>query len=142
MTHTEISQEKVRANEATHYRVGTGPKTLLLRIGQHSPNLTQRYLFNGANCAIFITAFNPLGKAQNDEANAVVHARLGEVLRALVADVIEGAGADPTGQWPPEKSYFALGISAEVARDLGRRFKQDAVFWIGEDAVPQLLLLR
>jgi hypothetical protein len=142
VVHSEISQEKIKAYEATHYCAGTGPDTFVLWIGQHSPELAQLYLSNDSNCALFITAFNPLGKAQDDEANEAAHARLGEVLRALVADVIEGAGADPACQWPPEKSYLALGINAEVARDLGRRFMQDAVVWIGEDAVPQLLLLR
>ena len=55
--------------------------------------------------------------------------------------VIEGAGY-PAGAWPRELSYFALGIDEGAARQLGRRFDQDAVVWAGADAVPKLLLLR
>jgi hypothetical protein len=59
-----------------------------------------------------------------------------------VDHVIDGDGADPSGQWPAERSYLAFGIDADAARELGRRFQQDAVIWIGKDAIPQLLLLR
>ncbi len=142
MAHTEISLEKIKAYEATHYRAGAGPKACVLRIGQHSPELALRYVATGADSALFITAFNPFGEAQGNKANEDVHAQLGEVLRTLVADVTEGAGADPTKKWDPEMSYLARGISAEDARELGRRFKQDAVVWAGEDAIPKLLLLR
>lgn len=142
MARTGISQEKIKAYKATHYRAGVGPSAFVLRIGKYSPELSQHYLASGTNSALFITAFNPFGEEQGNEANETAHAKLGEVLRARVADVTEGAGADPTEKWKPEMSYLALGISAEDARELGRRFKQDAVVWAGEDAIPQLLLLR
>jgi hypothetical protein len=142
VAHTEISQEKIKAYKATHYRAGAGPNAFVLRIGQYSPELSKHYLASGTNSALFITAFNPFGEAQENEANETAHAQLGEALRALVTDVAEGAGADPTEKWDPELSYLALGISAEDARELGRRFKQDAVVWAGEDAIPRLLLLR
>ena len=130
------------AYEATHYRAGDGPSGIVLQIGQYSPELALRYVVSGEESALFITAFNPLGVAVTDAANESAHTKLGEILRAAVATVIDGEGADPTGQWPPERSYLALGVSAEAARELGRRFKQDAVVWAGTDATPRLLLLR
>ncbi|MDA1327189.1 MAG: DUF3293 domain-containing protein [Proteobacteria bacterium] len=96
----------------------------------------------GCDCGVFITAFNPLGQAQSDETNEIVHSRLGTELKASAIDVIEGAGADPTGAWPEEKSFFALGVDLEAARDLGIRYKQDAIVWAGADAIAQLVLLR
>jgi hypothetical protein len=142
MAQSEISREKIRAYEATHYRAGVGPDAFALRIGNHSPELALRYEDIGADCALFITAFNPFGQKQDDAANEAAYARLGEQLREASDHAIEGEGADPTGQWPAERSYLAFGIDAEAARDLGRRFNQDAVVWTGKDAVPQLLLLR
>lgn len=142
MARTEISEEKIRAYEATHYRAGFGPDALVLRIGQHSPALALRYAATGSDCALFITAFNPLGQEQDNTANQADHARLGEQLQEVASHVSEGEGADPAGKWPAERSYLAFGIDADAARELGRRFKQDAVVWIGKDAVPQLLLLR
>jgi len=142
MAQTEISSEKIRAYEATHYRAVSGPDVLVLRIGQYSPALALRYAANGSDCALFITAFNPLGQGQNDAANKEAHARLSETLRPLASAIMEGEGSDPSGKWRPEKSYLAFGIDIDDARELGSHFRQDAVVWIGMDAVPQLLLLR
>ena len=142
MAQTEISRDKVEAYLDTHYCVGAGPDAFVLRIGQHSPDLVLRYAAIGSDCALFITAFNPLGQEQDDAANEVAHVRLGELLREASDHVIEGEGADPTGQWPAERSYLAFGIDADAAWELGRHFKQDAVVWMGKDAIPQLLLLR
>lgn len=142
MTQTDISPDKIKAYETTIYRVRIGPKAMTLRIGRHSPELAQLYEQHGSACAVFITAFNPFGRKQGDNANEGAHARLGKQLRADSNHVVEGEGSDPSGKWRPEKSYLAFGIDADAARELGRRFKQDAVVWIGREAIPQLLLLR
>lgn len=142
MARTEIPRDKIEAYLDAHYHVEVGPDAFVLRIGQHSPDLALRYAAIGSDCALFITAFNPLGQEQDDAANEEAHVRLGELLRRASDHVIEGEGADPAGNWPAERSYLAFGIDADAARELGRHFKQDAVVWIGRDAVPQLLLLR
>ena len=142
MTKTEIPPDKISAYKATDYRAGGAPDALVMRIGQHSPELLSLYKETGSDCALFITAFNPLGQKRDDAANEAAHTRLEEQLRAVTNHLIEGEGADPAGQWPAERSYLALGIDADAARRLGRLFEQDAVVWIGKDAVPQLLLLR
>lgn len=142
MTRTEIPMDKIQAYMATHYRVGPLADAFVLRIGQRSPELEDLYRQNRLQCALFITAFNPLGQQQGDDANFSAHTLLGAQLRKLSTAVFEGAGADPTGAWDPEASYLALGIGAEGARELGRLFRQDAVVWVGADAIPQLLLLR
>jgi hypothetical protein len=139
---TNISNEKIEAYEATHYRVGLGQDAFILRIGEPSAGLRARYDNHSISCAVFITAFNPYGEDQSDSANDAAQARLQEALMALTGLIIEGAGADPTGAWPPEKSFLALGIDEHTAAHLGRTFHQDAVVWAGNDAVPKLLLLR
>jgi len=113
-----------------------------MRIGEPSAGLGARYDAHAISCALFITAFNPYGQDQSDNANDAAQARLQAALMALTGFVTEGAGADPTGAWPPEKSFLALGIDEDTAAQLGRTFHQDAVVWAGSDAVPKLLLLR
>jgi Protein of unknown function (DUF3293) len=140
MTDTAIAADKVAAYQSTRYRIG-GPEFFTLSIGAKSEALLQLYRKTGQDCGLFITAFNPFGQAQSAEANQAAHFLLGEHLRALSRHVIEGAGY-PSGDWPPELSFFALGIDEGAARQLGRRFDQDAVVWAGADAVPRLLLLR
>ena len=141
MAQSEISQEKIEAYDSTLYRAGLGTDEFILRIGEHSPELATRYEAFGANCALFITAFNPFGQKQDENSNENAHERLGKQLRDDSDHVIKGVGFDPTGAWS-EKSYLAFGIDAARAEELGRLFQQDAVVWIGEDAVPQLMLLR
>ena len=139
---SEISEDKIAAYQATHYRVGSGLGGFVLCIGRHSLDLQRLYLSAGQSCGVFITAFNPLGEAQSDEENEAAHAQLGKYLRKNAPLVIEGSGADPAVRWPAEKSYFALGVDEEAAGRLGKRCRQDAVVWVGEDAVPRLMLLR
>ncbi|WP_291207167.1 DUF3293 domain-containing protein [Hyphomonas sp.] len=142
MAQSEISDDKIKAYEATHYRIGSGTGALVLRIGQHCPALSTRYGAICQRCGVFITAYNPFGQAQSDEANISAHIRLRDHLRTLTPEVIDGDGTDPTGLWPPEESYFAFGISEATARLLGRDFHQDAVVWVSDDAIPRLILLR
>lgn len=74
--------------------------------------------------------------------NATAHARLGAELAAAGYRVVEGAGEDPEGRWPAERSYLVLGMALEAAKEIGRRYGQNAIVWVGADAAPELLLLR
>ena len=139
---SKISTEKISAYENTHYRVGNGTEAFFLKIGQPSHPLKLLYSRTDESCGVFITAFNPLGGKQSLETNEAAHASLVDYLQSMGIDYIEGAGVDPTGTWPEEKSLFALGIDEGAARQLGNDFAQDAVVWVAVDAIPQLILLR
>lgn len=142
MAHSEVLAEKIEAYRKTDYRFGAGRDAVTLHIDRRSDALALLYASSGHACAVFITACNPFGQGQSVEANEDAHGRLGEALRALSAPVTEGAGADPSGAWLEEKSFFALGVDLATARDLGSHYRQDAIVWAGEDAVPKLILLR
>jgi hypothetical protein len=137
-----IASEKLTAYQATQYRVGTGEEAFTLRIGAFSAELRNLYAATGQTCCVFITAYNPFGQEQSAVANRRAKSLLEEALQALTSKTIAGAGADPSGAWAEEISLLALGIDETTARQLGERFKQDAVVWAGPDATPQLLLLR
>jgi uncharacterized protein DUF3293 len=139
---SENPTDKIEAYPDTQYRVAWDGDPLTLMIDTRSEALSRLYATTGQACGVLITAFNPFGQAQSDEANEAAHGRLGEYLHVLTPFVIEGVGADPTGTWPEEKSFLALGINLVSARPLGLRIRQDAVVWVGEDAIPQLILLR
>ena len=139
---SEISANKIKAYYKTHYRVFYLDNPFVLQIGIHSIELQKLFQQTYKNCALFITAFNPYGSTQSDEANLAAHQRMGDYLRSLTESVWEGEGADPTGQWPAEQSFLALGINHETAQLLGNRAHQDAVVWIGPQAIPELILLR
>lgn len=139
---TQIHTDKVQAYLATSYRIGAVGKGIVLKIGQRSVQLASIFASNTAHCAAFITAFNPRGSIQPDALNQRAHEQLGHQLQALGLQIIEGSGSTVGSDWPAERSYFALDLGIELASDIGKRFDQDAIVWIGSDLVPQLVLLR
>ena len=139
---TQIHHDKVRAYLATDYRLGHTVQDIVLTIGKHSEPLAALFAGNGVNCGAFLTAYNPRGTVQSDEANDQAHAQLAVKLQELGLQAIEGSGSEEGTEWPAEKSYFALGLALEPSKAIGIHFDQDAIVWVGTDAVPQLILLR
>lgn len=142
VTQSEIPEGLVDAYRATHFVCGTGADAFVLRIGASSGALGDLYAEAGVSQAAYVTAFNPGSETQSADVNAAAHARLGAELAAAGYRVVEGAGEDSDGRWPAEPSYLVLGMDLEAARELGRRYGQNAIVWAGADAVPELLLLR
>ena len=142
MCESKIALEKIRAYRATDYRLGHTDKDIVLTIGQRSERLAALFAGNAVTCGAFITAYNPQGTIQSDAANDQGHAELADKLRELGLQAIEGSGSEEGTEWPAEKSYFALGLALEPAKAIGTHFDQDAIVWVGPDAVPQLILLR
>ena len=139
---TQIHPDKIRAYKATGYRLGHTDQDITLSIGVHAARLSALFASSGATCGAFLTAFNPRGTNQSDAANELGHAELLQQLQGLGHSSIEGSGSEAGADWPAELSYFALGLELEPAKAIGRHFDQDAVVWVGPDAVPQLILLR
>jgi hypothetical protein len=83
-----------------------------------------------------------LGTIVDDAVNAQRQAALGRELGLQGRPAIPGIGQHPTGDWPGEPSYWVPGLSREAAQRLGTQFQQNAVIWVGGDAIPELVLLR
>ena len=61
--------------------------------------------------------------------NALRRAALREDLEKLDRVFFAGMGVGDDGSWPPEQSFFVLGISREDAQGLGRRHGQNAILF-------------
>ena len=142
MSETNIAAEKVRAYRATDYRLGHTTQDIVLAPGLRYDRLVELFVSKSVTCGAFLTAFNPLGTQKSDTANDLAHAQLTSVLTDLGLESIEGSGSEQGTHWPIEKSLFALGLSREGAVSIGRQFDQDAIVWVGDSAVPELVLLR
>ena len=140
--YSDVPADQIEAYRKTKYRFGQGLDAVTLRIDEPSDALARLYVSSGHVSGVFITAYSPFSEPQSPEANEAAHARLGEELKVLGLPVIEGAGADPTGGWPEEKSYLVLGVDLDAAKALGLRYQQNAIVWVGADAVPKLIVLR
>ena len=142
MSVTRISADKVRAYRATDYRLGHTTHDIVLAPGLRSDRLAALFASKSVTCGAFLTAFNPLGTQKSDTENDQAHAQLATVLTNLGLEFIEGSGSEVGTHWPAEKSLFALGLNRGNAIAIGQQFDQDAIVWVGDSAVPELVLLR
>jgi hypothetical protein len=142
---SEVPADLIKAYLLARYQAGFGPDAVILHVDQYSESLSQLFNTSGHRCAAFLTACNPFGVRQDPESNRAVCAALRNRLNEYISPsdrVIQGAGCDPSGGWPPEESFLVLGLDLEAARVLGREFRQNAILWAGPDAIPRLILLR
>jgi uncharacterized protein DUF3293 len=139
---SEISPNLIASYKAADYQAIVHTDAFTLHIDQYSASLHQLLIRSDHQCAVFITAFNPLSQPQNPQKNLTCNAQLRKVLTQHTHLVFEGASTDPSKLWPTEKSYLALGINLKTAMTLGKQFDQNAIVWIDTDAIPRLVLLR
>ena len=138
---TTLDAATIQAYRETEYRVA-GDQAFTLRIGEASPEIQAlRTSRRGEPCA-YITACSPFSQTVSSSENAARHAQLGAELTKRGLVHIEGIGQHPTNGWPGEPSYLIVGLDLEAARTLGNRLEQNAIVWIGADAVPELVLLK
>ena len=113
-----------------------------MRIGEKSEFLQSLCVETGSKSALFITAFNPEGIAHASDENIKFQKELGDIAANIADLIFEGEGGDPSGIWPPEQSYLIIGVDRSTSVELGKRFRQNAILWIGSDYIPELVMLR
>ena len=138
---SRLSPSLIAAYRETEYRVMAN-RPFVLRIDEPCAELLALYETSQLACATFITAYNPFSQAVSHAQNTERQADLAKELRRRRLTLLEGIGEHPTGDWPGEPSYLALGLSLEAAKSLGQRYEQNAIVWCGADGVPQLVLLK
>jgi Protein of unknown function (DUF3293) len=136
------SSDLIAAYHATHYRVTDTECPFVLRIGVHSAELEALHARHGVACSAFLTAWNPRSRRATLEDNLEAQGRMTAELTHAGYALVAGVGEDPVGAWPGEPSVLMLGVPRAHAEAIGRRYAQNAVVWVGEDAVPELVLLR
>lgn len=139
---SQVPTRLITAYTTTPYHVFGSYGSFTLRIGHRSPVLARLFQTTSQYEAVFITAENPFSQTATDAENMERLEDLRRELSALSQSVFEGEGQGLDPAWPAEKSYLALGIPPHVARALGERYQQNAIVWVGEDAIPRLILLR
>lgn len=142
MGNTVVLDEKINAYSNTNYVVFNEGDQFVLNVGQFSPIVKQIYNKTNRNCAVYITAYNPFGMQEDSQSNLIANNRLYEELKIYASEIYHGAGADPEGLWPPEPSFLAIGVNLQIATIIGKKYRQDAILWVDEAGIPQLILLR
>lgn len=139
--HALIDPALLHAYAETEYRV-SGLCPFALRIGYPCEELAGVHSEREVTCSAYITACNPRSAILSDAENHQRQQALAAELTGRGLSFLSGVGQHPSNGWPGEPSYLVFGLSLEEAMALGRDWEQNAIVWAGEDAVPQLILLR
>jgi hypothetical protein len=129
------SRDLDAAYRATAYTAATPGGAITLRIGESNATLDCLLVAAGVNSWAYITAHNPGSAPISAEENQARQRELHSAVTGYAS--FEGAGVGEG--WPPEPSLLILGMSEEVAADVGRRFGQNAVV-VGRLGGPARLL--
>ncbi len=136
-----IDKNLIQAYVDTDFRVHTEPP-FVLNVGVSSEPLPQLFHQYQCDCAAYLTACNPFSRSLGDAENAARQAELAKELTGRSLKFINGEGQDRQRKWPGEASVLVFGLSREASRALARKYEQNALIWCGNDAVPELVLLR
>jgi hypothetical protein len=131
----------ITAYRNTRYWVFADPDRFFLTIGARSREIHGLFGRFSVSTAAFITAYNPYSEAASESENEQVQGSLKADLERLSKVILFGEGAGADGDWPPEPSILALGLSRRDAEGLGRKYKQNAIVWISGNCVPELVML-
>jgi Protein of unknown function (DUF3293) len=132
----------VSAYRATDYVAHGNGWVVVIRIGLHSLVVDRLLARMHARNGAFITAWNPFSKELSFEANEHWDRELKRYLSARGFAFVEGEGRGRTGEWPPEPSILAFGISRTEASAIGRRYRQNAVVYVSRGRPAELVMLR
>lgn len=110
-----------------------------VRIGQPLPAALEALLEKtGAGSFAIITAWNPRSRplpiAENRARNQALLARL----RTCAGLVLPALGIGDEGEWEPEESFLAAGLSSEIIVEQAQAFDQNAVVGGEQGGVGEL----
>jgi hypothetical protein len=131
----------IEAYAQTEFRVHAQP-AFTLYIGQYCALLQQAMAQAQVNTCLFITACNPYSQSLNDNDNAQRTKQLEIDLNRRGLSYLTGVGQHASNEWPGEASFLVLGVSPDIAKELGYAYEQNAIVWSDAEAVAQLWLLR
>jgi len=141
MVSSNISPENLESYINAEYHVYSESK-FILKVGKTSSDLLNLYQKFNRNQASFLTAYNPLSQEMTTKQNKSMNSKLESLLIKMNYPYILSEGICPETQYPGEKSFLVFGTELSLAKELGNQFHQNAILWINNDAIPQLILLK
>jgi hypothetical protein len=130
------------AYRATKFRIESGAKNIVVRIGKRSPAAEALIRRARASCGAYITAHNPGSHARDDRFNRQAQFALHVELAAAGYETYHGAGTGPDPSWAPEPSLFVIGMSKSDAVKVAREYGQLAFVFIELGRPAELVWVR
>jgi nitrile hydratase accessory protein len=134
-----LAAQTIRDYLAAVYRIFGSPD-IDMRIGVQHAAVASLMKQHGATSAVFVTAFNPFGVKKAPAENDARNRALGERLAQWKLAALPGEGFDAERKWGSEASVFVPGATRDIADRLLLEFEQNAIVFIDERAVPELVL--
>jgi Protein of unknown function (DUF3293) len=132
--------ELLAAYRVTDYEVHAAIP-FALHVDRHSPELDTLLAARAADCAAFITAWNPRSLPRPEVENRAAQNRLEAELQRDGFECVTGFGRDPLDRWPGEPSVLVLGLPRQQAIECGRRYGQNAVLCVERGRPVELVWL-
>ena len=120
----------VRAYREAIYIVNEGDQAISLRVGLVSHDLAKLMHSHNVQTAAVLTAYNPYSEMRSLEENESSQAELLNAISMQSKACINAIGTDAKGEWDPEPSILALGISLQDAEILADQYGQNAFIWV------------
>jgi hypothetical protein len=137
-----MPSDLVLAYRATDYVAFNDSLEFLVRIDRHSLVIDGLLARMKTRSGAFITAWNPYSRSVSPGANAYWDRELKSYLSARGFAFLAGEGRGGIGDWPPEPSVLAFGMSRAQASSIGRRFRQNAIVYLSLGRPAELVMLR
>jgi hypothetical protein len=137
-----MRSDLILAYRATDYMAFNDGRAILVRIGHHSLTVDGLLTKMKTRSGAFITAWNPFSKSQSAGTNAYWDRELKRYLSSRNFTYLAGEGRGEIGEWPPEPSILAFGMSRAQAASVGRRFRQNAIVYVPLGRPAELVMLR
>ena len=138
---TDLPPGLIEAYKNTDFNV-MSEKPFTIKVDVYNENLQLIYRKYSVKTACFITAYNPFSETVSKTNNQISQRRLLEDLEKSEYPYFDGIGSDPSGEWEGEPSFLILGISKKSAKELGTKYRQNAIVWCDTNCIAKLLLLR
>lgn len=120
-----MNTELLKAYQDSKYVVPELGLTILLNEKESKPIHLLGESCHATFC--FITAFNPYSKGLSAKENAQRNLQLVQDLGGYT--YFHGYGQDKEEKWQAEDSFFVLGITKEIAIQLGNKYQQNAILF-------------
>ena len=139
MQHDKIEESLIQAYKKTNYYVYYDSELIIINIGLKNQKLLKLFKDKKLTSASIITAYNPFSEIKTEEQNSLAQLKLKESIVDSNLSFINAMGKDAQHKWPNEASYFIEDITKIEAKKLGKEFNQNAIVWIGENIMPELV---
>lgn len=115
---------------------------ITMQVNHFNAALLQVMVKNGYASAAFITAYNPFSNPLTQEENEQRHQHFLSIIAEKNIPHFTGFGTDKEEEWPKEQSLLLFNITKLDSLELAKQFGQNAILWIEDDAIPQLLITQ